>query len=222
MGSDSDLATMKVRLVCMCAWPCACMGGGVGDLATMTEGYEDGEGDEEEGKEGHGASAHGTPAAQPPRPAPPHPEPLQAAAAVLEEFGVALELTVVSAHRTPERMFEYARTAHSRGLKVSCARGRGRAVLRCASRGVEGGRGRAVLRCASRGVVRWDEQSLAAAARAGRGRLEAASAAALPPAPHLPGPSLPPLPLPLPPPPPPRPSSQGRAVPRTCPAWWPP
>ena len=40
---------------------------------------------------------------------------------VLEEFGVPLELTVVSAHRTPERMMEYARTAPQRGLKVIIA-----------------------------------------------------------------------------------------------------
>jgi phosphoribosylcarboxyaminoimidazole (NCAIR) mutase len=40
---------------------------------------------------------------------------------VLEEFGVPLELTVVSAHRTPERMVEYARTAPQRGLKVIIA-----------------------------------------------------------------------------------------------------
>ena len=40
---------------------------------------------------------------------------------VLEEFGVPLELTVVSAHRTPERMMEYARTAPQRGLRVIIA-----------------------------------------------------------------------------------------------------
>lgn len=45
------------------------------------------------------------------------PHPLQ----VLEEFGVPLELTVVSAHRTPERMMEYAKTAHKRGLQVIIA-----------------------------------------------------------------------------------------------------
>lgn len=37
---------------------------------------------------------------------------------VLADFDVACEVTVVSAHRTPERMFEYARTAHTRGIKV--------------------------------------------------------------------------------------------------------
>lgn len=47
---------------------------------------------------------------------------------VLEEFGVPLELTVVSAHRTPERMMEYAKTAHKRGLKVIIAGAGGFAV----------------------------------------------------------------------------------------------
>ncbi len=46
---------------------------------------------------------------------------MRAAAAALEEFGVPLELSVVSAHRTPERMVEYARSAHKRGLKVIIA-----------------------------------------------------------------------------------------------------
>ncbi len=54
---------------------------------------------------------------------------MQAAAQILEEFGVPLELTVVSAHRTPERMFEYARTAHSRGLKAIIAGAGGAAHL---------------------------------------------------------------------------------------------
>lgn len=40
---------------------------------------------------------------------------------VLEEFGVPFELTVVSAHRTPEKMMEYARTGHKRGLKAIIA-----------------------------------------------------------------------------------------------------
>ena len=40
---------------------------------------------------------------------------------MLEEFGVPLELTVISAHRTPERMMEYARTAPQRGLRVIIA-----------------------------------------------------------------------------------------------------
>ncbi|GAX78141.1 hypothetical protein CEUSTIGMA_g5583.t1 [Chlamydomonas eustigma] len=54
---------------------------------------------------------------------------MKAAAQVLEEFGVPLELTVVSAHRTPERMMEYARTAPQRGLKVIIAGAGGAAHL---------------------------------------------------------------------------------------------
>lgn len=37
---------------------------------------------------------------------------------ILSSFAVSYELTIVSAHRTPERMFEYAKSARSRGLKV--------------------------------------------------------------------------------------------------------
>lgn len=43
---------------------------------------------------------------------------MQAAAEILNQFEIPFEITVVSAHRTPERMFEYAKTAHERGLKV--------------------------------------------------------------------------------------------------------
>ncbi|MBT8190625.1 MAG: AIR carboxylase family protein, partial [Bacteroidia bacterium] len=42
---------------------------------------------------------------------------MQAAADVLKEFGVDFEMTVVSAHRTPDRMFDYAKTSRDRGLK---------------------------------------------------------------------------------------------------------
>lgn len=54
---------------------------------------------------------------------------MQEAANLLKEFGVAYELTIVSAHRTPERMFEYARTAVDRGLKVIIAGAGGAAHL---------------------------------------------------------------------------------------------
>ncbi|HTL09219.1 MAG TPA: 5-(carboxyamino)imidazole ribonucleotide mutase [Chitinophagaceae bacterium] len=54
---------------------------------------------------------------------------MQAAAAVLQELGVSFELTVVSAHRTPMRMVEYARTARERGLKVIIAGAGGAAHL---------------------------------------------------------------------------------------------
>jgi 5-(carboxyamino)imidazole ribonucleotide mutase len=51
------------------------------------------------------------------------------AADILKEFGVEFEMTVVSAHRTPERMFEYAKNAASRGLKVIIAGAGGAAHL---------------------------------------------------------------------------------------------
>lgn len=51
------------------------------------------------------------------------------AAIVLEELGVEFELTVVSAHRTPHRMVEYAESAKSRGLKVIIAGAGGAAHL---------------------------------------------------------------------------------------------
>jgi len=51
------------------------------------------------------------------------------AADVLRELGVVFELTVVSAHRTPERMVEYASKAASRGLKVIIAGAGGAAHL---------------------------------------------------------------------------------------------
>jgi 5-(carboxyamino)imidazole ribonucleotide mutase len=54
---------------------------------------------------------------------------MQAAADVLTEFGIAYELTVVSAHRTPLRMVHYAQTAAERGLKVIIAGAGGAAHL---------------------------------------------------------------------------------------------
>lgn len=51
------------------------------------------------------------------------------AAAILKEFGIAYELTVVSAHRTPHRMMEYARTAKERGLVIIIAGAGGAAHL---------------------------------------------------------------------------------------------
>lgn len=51
------------------------------------------------------------------------------AALVLEELGVTYELTVVSAHRTPERMVDYAKNAKARGLKVIIAGAGGAAHL---------------------------------------------------------------------------------------------
>jgi len=51
------------------------------------------------------------------------------AADILREFGVEFEMTVVSAHRTPDRMFSYAKEAAARGLKVIIAGAGGAAHL---------------------------------------------------------------------------------------------
>ena len=51
------------------------------------------------------------------------------AASILEEFNIPFELTVVSAHRTPLRMIEYATDARKRGLKVIIAGAGGAAHL---------------------------------------------------------------------------------------------
>jgi 5-(carboxyamino)imidazole ribonucleotide mutase len=54
---------------------------------------------------------------------------MQAAAEALAEFGVTHEVRVISAHRTPETMIEYAKSAASRGLKVIIAGAGGAAHL---------------------------------------------------------------------------------------------
>lgn len=54
---------------------------------------------------------------------------MQQAADVLKSLEIPYELTVVSAHRTPERMFHYAKTAKDRGLKVIIAGAGGAAHL---------------------------------------------------------------------------------------------
>lgn len=54
---------------------------------------------------------------------------MQDAADVLKELGVSYEITVVSAHRTPDRMFSYARAAADRGIKVIIAGAGGAAHL---------------------------------------------------------------------------------------------
>lgn len=54
---------------------------------------------------------------------------MQAASDILKQFDIPHEVTVVSAHRTPHRMFEYAQTAKSRGLKVIIAGAGGAAHL---------------------------------------------------------------------------------------------
>ena len=54
---------------------------------------------------------------------------MKEAATMLKELGVAYELTIVSAHRTPERLFKYAKTAEARGLDVIIAGAGGAAHL---------------------------------------------------------------------------------------------
>ena len=54
---------------------------------------------------------------------------MQDAAKILEEFGVSYELTIVSAHRTPSRMYTYAQSAADRGVQVIIAGAGGAAHL---------------------------------------------------------------------------------------------
>ena len=60
---------------------------------------------------------------------------MQHAATMLDQLGVAYEVKVVSAHRTPDLLFDYAKNAHQRGLKVIIAGAGGAAHLpgMCAS-----------------------------------------------------------------------------------------
>lgn len=54
---------------------------------------------------------------------------MQEAFDVLKELGLEAEISIVSAHRTPERMFDFAREAHQRGVKVIIAGAGGAAHL---------------------------------------------------------------------------------------------
>jgi 5-(carboxyamino)imidazole ribonucleotide mutase len=54
---------------------------------------------------------------------------MQDAALVLGELGIAFEMTIVSAHRTPRRLYEYAESAVERGLRVIIAGAGGAAHL---------------------------------------------------------------------------------------------
>lgn len=54
---------------------------------------------------------------------------MKEAADILEQFGIAFEINIVSAHRTPERMFNYASTAADRGIRVIIAGAGGAAHL---------------------------------------------------------------------------------------------
>lgn len=51
------------------------------------------------------------------------------AADILDELGVSYELTIVSAHRTPERLFDYSKSAKAKGLKAIIAGAGGAAHL---------------------------------------------------------------------------------------------
>jgi hypothetical protein len=123
---------------------------------------------------------------------------MKAAAQVLQEFGVPCEVSVVSAHRTPERMTEYARGAHARGIKVIIAGAggwrRGMAARRAgrAHRGAEGGA------CLARQHAGSGSPGVRHAALAGRGTPHPSTASSTSPPPGL------------------------QAARRTCRAWWPP
>lgn len=54
---------------------------------------------------------------------------MKQAAEILDELGIEYELTIVSAHRTPDRMFDYAKNARNRGVKVIIAGAGGAAHL---------------------------------------------------------------------------------------------
>ncbi len=54
---------------------------------------------------------------------------MQQAADMLAQFGILFELDIVSAHRTPEKMFDFAKKAHRRGIKVIIAGAGGAAHL---------------------------------------------------------------------------------------------
>ncbi len=54
---------------------------------------------------------------------------MQEAIDILEEFGLEVEVDIVSAHRTPEKLFDYGKNAHTRGIKVIIAGAGGAAHL---------------------------------------------------------------------------------------------
>jgi 5-(carboxyamino)imidazole ribonucleotide mutase len=54
---------------------------------------------------------------------------MQKAASILKDLKIPYEMTIVSAHRTPERMFDFAQNAHKRGIKVIIAGAGGAAHL---------------------------------------------------------------------------------------------
>ena len=54
---------------------------------------------------------------------------MQDAIAICEEFGIPCEVSIISAHRTPERMVNYAQNAHQRGIQVIIAGAGGAAQI---------------------------------------------------------------------------------------------
>lgn len=54
---------------------------------------------------------------------------MQEAISILKEFNIELEVDIISAHRTPEKLFDYSRNAHSRGINVIIAGAGGAAHL---------------------------------------------------------------------------------------------
>jgi len=54
---------------------------------------------------------------------------MQAAANILEEFNIDIEVQIVSAHRTPKKLFKFAKQAHTKGIKVIIAGAGGAAHL---------------------------------------------------------------------------------------------
>ena len=54
---------------------------------------------------------------------------MQEAIDILESFDIQIEVDIVSAHRTPEKLFDYSKNAHRRGIKVIIAGAGGAAHL---------------------------------------------------------------------------------------------
>ena len=54
---------------------------------------------------------------------------MKEATEILDEFGISYETEIVSAHRTPEKMMDYSKNAHKRGIKVIIAGAGGAAHL---------------------------------------------------------------------------------------------
>jgi len=54
---------------------------------------------------------------------------MEKAVEIVQSFGIDVEVDIVSAHRTPEKLFEYAKNAHTRGVKVIIAGAGGAAHL---------------------------------------------------------------------------------------------